>query len=404
MSKTKFTDISERHPMPKPIRAKASQLLAIIIEYGVKHYNNTKKMREALLKACNVIIYCLLENEPVPHDWLTTDPLSNIPEIDDDLMKSTLDDIYLSDKNVEWDLTPVIDEPTTLVHPAPSSRIFEEKRPKLHRSSQVSSSVIASTVDQVEKTRRTKNKTSLMMPTDKTDLYLQGPKVPQFDNKSIWMQGQVGYDKLVIYESLPKIPTRQSEISVTTDVNKMTDAELMRLYPNCFIRTRNEKMYERIDGVDYDDELGLLLPICSFTSAQLRDNIIKYPHLYKLVREINGQLVSFYSHIEINGELHKTLDIWDSLPESKIIPKQPEFIKEYVVRRYLLERDVLGIQHKFPMFGTLDPYLTLFMPSDKYIEYGYQHTHDIVIQCVKSRVSFKQSRNPVIRRLSSTNV
>lgn len=404
MTKTKFTDISEKHPMPKPVKAKASQLLSIIIEYGVKHYNNTKKMRDSLLKACNVILYCLLEHEPVPHDWLTTDPLSNIPEIDDDLMKSTLQNVYLSDKNVEWDLIPVVDKSVTSTHSAPSSKMFEEKRPKLHRSSQVSSSVLSSTVEKSEKTRITKNKTSVMIPTDKTDLYLQGPKVPQFDNKSIWLQGQIGYDKLVIYESLPKIPTKQSDISVTTDVTKMTDAELMRLYPNCFIRTRNEKMYEEIEGIDYDENLGILLPICSFTKEQIRDDIIKYPHLYKLVREIDGQLVSFYSHIEINGELVKTLDVWDTLPEAKIIPRQPEFIKEYVVRRYLLERDILGVEHRYPLFGTLYPYLTLFMPSDDYIKFGYTNTHEIVIQCVKSRVSFKQSRNPVIRRLSSTNV
>lgn len=401
--KTKFTDISERHPMPKPIRAKASQLLSIIIEYGVKHYNNTKKMRESLLKACNVILYCLLENEPVPHDWLTTDPLSNIPDIDEDTLKNTLDSVYLSDKNVEWDLTPVVFSETIQPAPVTSSPVFEDKRPKLNRSNQVSSSVISNTVSTAEKSRKAKKQTAVMIPTDKTDLYLQGPKVPQFDNKSIWMQGQIGYDKLVIYESLPKIPTKQSEISVTTDVSKMTHQELMNLYPNCVIRTRNEKMYEEIDGIDYDETLGLLLPICSFTSAQIRDNIIKYPHFYKLVRELNGQLVSFYSHIEINGELHKTLDVWDTLPEAAIIPKQPEFIKEYVVRRYLLERDILGVKHNFPMFGTLNPYLTLFMPADEYIKNGYTNTQDIVIQCVNSRVSFKQSRNPVIRRLSSIN-
>lgn len=400
MTKTKFTDISEKHPMPKPVKAKASQLLAIIIEYGVKHYNNTKKMRDSLLKACNVILYCLLENEPVPHDWLTTDPLSNIPEIDDDLMKSTLQSVYLSDKNVEWDLATVVSEVQIAEVPKRVINTSTQTTAKVPKHSSNKSTSTSKTTDYLKKQK----KAGAIGPTDKTDLYLQGPKVPQFDNKSIWMQGQIGYDKLVIYESLPKIPTKQSDISVTTDVSKMTDAELMKLYPNCFIRTRNEKMYEEIAGVDYDENLGVLLPICSFTKEQIKDNIIKYPHLYKLVREIDGQLVSFYSHIEINGELVKTLDIWDTLPESKIIPRQAEFIKEYVVRRYLLERDILGIEHNYPMFGTLDPYLTLFMPSDDYIKFGYTNTHEIVIQCVKSRVSFKQSRNPVIRRLSSINV
>lgn len=402
--KIKFTDLSEKHPMPKPIKAKASQLLSIIIEYGVKNYNNTRKMRDSLLKACNVILFCLIEHEPVPHDWLTTDPLSNIPNIDEDLMKSTLDSIYLSDKNVEWDLVPVVTDIDSIssIPVIKSNSVSTTKPVKPAKQS----SVVNNKLDNTSSTRPKSSRSikSAVSPTDKTDLYLQGPKVPQFDNKSVWMQGQIGYDKLVIFESLPKIPLRQSDISVTTDVSKMTDAELMNLYPNCIIRTRNEKMYEKLDNVEYDDQIGLLLPVCSFTSDQIKDNIIKYPHLYKLVRSIDGQLVSFYSHIEINGQLHKTLDIWDSLPESKIIPKQPEFIKEYVVRRYLLERDILGVEHKYPLFGTLEPFLTLFMSPEDYIKHGYTNIKEIVIQCVNSRVSFKQSRNPVIRRLTSTNV
>lgn len=402
--KVKFTDISEKHSMPKPIKAKASQLLSIIIEYGVKHYNNTKKMRDSLLKACNVILYCLIEQEPVPHDWLTTDPLSNIPELDEDMMKSTLDSIYLSDKNVEWDLVPVVADVESISKSVNMSNVSAVKKSSSNKSSTKSSTVVKQSTSSTSYSKSSKKMNKSVKPTDKTDLYLQGPKVPQFDNKSVWMQGQIGYDKLIIFESLPKIPLRQSDISVTTDVSKMTDSELMNLYPNCLIRTRNEKMYEKIENMEYDDQLGSLLPICSFTSDQIRDNIIKYPHLYKLVREIDGQLISFYSHIEINGELHKTLDIWDELPESKIIPKQPEFIKEYVVRRYLLERDILSINHKYPLFGTLDPFLTLFMPPEDYIKCGYNNVHEIVIQCVNSRVSFKQSRNPVIRRLSSLNV
>jgi len=394
MAKIKFTDISEKHTIPAFAKAKASKMLPIIIEYGIKHYNNTKKMRDSLLRACNIILYCLIEQEPIPHDWLTTDPLAKIPEFDDDMLQKVLGSTYLSDKNVEWDLATVYPDssPTIEVQSISVTKPVTSAVPKVQATT---------LVQPQSKPKSTKKARTAVAPTDKTDLYLQGPKVPQFDSKSIWMQGQVGPHKLVIYESLPKIPAKQSDISVTTDVTKMTDRELMKLYPNCFIRTRNEKMYEKIDGIEFDNQLGLLLPICTFTVAQIKDNIVKYPHLYKLVREINGQLVSFYSHIEIDGQLYKTLDIWDSLPESKIIPRQPEFIKEYVVRRYLLERDILGVNHKYPIFGSLDPYLTLFMPSDEYIEYGYPNTHEIVIQCLKSRVSFKQTRNPVIRRLTA---
>lgn len=405
--KIKFTSLSDKHPVPKNIKGKASELLSIIITYGSDNYNNTKRMRDSLLKACNVITYSLIANEPLNRDWLTTNPLENIPEIDDTIMREKLRNLYLSDKDVEWDLRAV-DVQAVPVLPKPKSAPvivpkFEEKRPKLNRSHQVTSSVISETVEKTSTKKKKETEKSYDVPTNKTDLYLQGPSVPQFDNKSIWMQGQVGYDKLVIYESLPKIPTKQTEISVTTDVSKMTRVELMNLYPNCFIKTRHEKLYEKLKLAGYDSTLGVLLPVERFTNAQIKDNIIKYPHLYKLTRSIDGQLVSFYSYIEIEGELHRVLDVWDSLPESKVIPKEPEYIKEYVVRRYLLERDILGMKHKYPMFGTLNPYLTLFMPADDYIKYGYTNVNDIVIQCVNSRVCFKQSRNPVIRRLKLAN-
>lgn len=89
----------------------------------------------------------------------------------------------------------------------------------------------------------------------------------------------------------------------------------------------------------------------------------------------------------------------EKIPEMKGLKKTWPVIREYVVRRYLLERDIKGIEHKYPMFGTLDPFVTLFMPSKIYREEGYKDSVDIARQCVKSRVSYLQSRNPVIRRL-----
>ena len=132
---------------------------------------------------------------------------------------------------------------------------------------------------------------------------------------------------------------------------------------------------------------------------QVRDNIIQYPHFYKLKRFIKGEFVSFYSNIEIDGELYDTLEIWDSLPESKVIPRTSEFIKEYVVRRYLLERDILGIEHKYPMHGTLEPFLTLFSIPEDYCRFGYPDSAELAAKCVKSRISYKQSRNPIIRKV-----
>lgn len=401
--KIKFTNLSEQWRVDDVPKGKVSELLSKVIEYGVAHYNNTKKMRDDLLRACNVILYYLRENEVMPHDWLTTDPLSNIPDIDDDTIQLVLNKFYISNKNVEWDLVPVVDVPpeTTAEVTAP---IFEEKRPKLNRSSQVSTSVISNTVAKVDSEKKAKKQTALIVPTDKTDLYLQCPKIPQIDKNDIWLRGQAGPDVITIYATLPKIPTKQNEISVTTDVSKMTNSELMNLYPNSLIKTRNAKMYYHVEGLEYDEQLGSIIPIGDFTSAQLLDNIVKYPHFYNIMRPVNGEVVKFYYYIEIDGELYKTVDVWDSIPETSRIPRDVEFIKEYVIRRYLLERDVLGIEHKYPMYGSLDPYITLFMPPEYYIKRGYTNTCDLAMQCVTSRVSFKQSRNPLIRRLRAANV
>ena len=77
-----------------------------------------------------------------------------------------------------------------------------------------------------------------------------------------------------------------------------------------------------------------------------------------------------------------------------------DFIKEYVTRRYILERDIKHIDHKYPIFGDLSPFLTLFMPRENYESLGYD-TEDIAIRCIISRVDYKKSRNPVIRRLNN---
>ena len=102
--------------------------------------------------------------------------------------------------------------------------------------------------------------------------------------------------------------------------------------------------------------------------------------------------------MEIDGELVDTLSVWDSLEIAKWIPKNVEFIKEYIVRKYLLDIEYKGAEFKYPIYGTLDPYLTLFMPAEDYMRRGFDAI-DLAKQCVKSRVSYKQSRSPVLRRI-----
>ena len=203
-----------------------------------------------------------------------------------------------------------------------------------------------------------------------------------------------------IYPSIPKIPTKQNEISVTTEVSMIQDADLRRLYPNVLIRTRAACMYDQVPGIKLDPVLGLILPIAGYTEEQLVDNLVKYPHLFKLMKEVDGTLKSFYSTIEIDGTLKKVSDVWNDFPESKVIPYTKDFVKEYVVRRYLLERDIDGVEHRYKLYGTLDPYLTLFAPVENYLNLGYTDIIGIARACVNARVSYKRSRNPVLRRLA----
>ena len=105
--------------------------------------------------------------------------------------------------------------------------------------------------------------------------------------------------------------------------------------------------------------------------------------------------------MEIDGELRDTVEVWDSLEISKWIPKNVDFIKEYVVRKYLMDIEHKGATYKYPLFGTLDPFLTLFMPASEYTKRGYDAL-ELAKQCVLSRVSYKQSRSPVIRRIQAS--
>lgn len=387
----KFTDISEKYKVNKSVKGKLSELHALLITYVSSNFRDTKHYKQMVVDALNLITYAVYADEPLPFSWSPNHPFDNLPEMDKDLIEETLGDIFLTVDGIQWDVKPTfIDNDDT------------QEREKLNQVSSTEAKKVSMALNSYKPSERitSANNDTIVSPTNKQDLYIQPPSIPQFDYSKIWMSGISGADQLVIYTTLPEIPTKQNEISCTTDVTKMRYSELCKLYPNQIIHTRSSIMYEKCEGIELDEDLGLILPISGYSKSQIVDNIIKYPHLFKLVRLVDGKFVSFYSNIEIDGQLHHTLDVWDSLPESKVIPKQTEFVKEYVVRRYLLERDVDKVKHKYPLFGTLDPFLTLFMPPTDYIKRGYKDVEELAKLCVISRVSYKQSRNPVIRRLT----
>ena len=375
-NRIKFTSISENYAVHRNFKGVLSDLYSSVITYVIKHFDGTMMYKQQVVRVLNIITYAAYASEMLPTNWSKNNPFINIPDIDDTAIQETLGDIYLTVDAIEWDVA-VVDNPVvlegTMMRPI--------------------TSLPAANIQPI------KDVTIVETPT--TDLYIQAPEIPQFDVTKPWLQKQCGADLLTIYTTLPEIPKRQRDISITTNVDIMTDSDLLKLYPNHFIRTRAPIMYTPQTNMDFDKDLGVILPIDDYSREQVVENIIKYPHLYKLTREQNGELVSFYAFMEIDGELKDVVEIWDSLEISKWIPKNVDFIKEYVVRKYLMDIEHKGATYKYPLFGTLDPFLTLFMPASEYVKRGYDAV-ELARKCVQSRVSYKQSRSPIIRRIQAS--
>lgn len=378
----KFTQLTDKLEYPARIRAKLSTLHSDIITYVTQNFKNTARYKRLVVDTLNTVSMYMTNNDVLPTDWNSSDPFVNLELIDSAACEDLLGKLYIRPKDIHWDIKE-------------SASVITNDSAAVKSTVNTATPITAATSKSTVVPKRKAD--VVIKPTPKEHLYIKPPTVPQFDTSKPWLQSQMNQTIYTIYRSLPLIPLNQSQISVTTDVSKMTILDLMKLYPNHFIRTRAATMYEEHDGLTLDPDVGIILPIIGFSPAQVKDNIIKYPHIYKLTRLIDDTLVSFYSKIEIDGVLHDTLEIWDTLPDSMKMPRNSEFIKEYVVRRYLLERDIKHIQHTYPLFGTLEPFLTLFTTSDDYIRMGYTDVTELAKQCVISRVNYKRSRNPIMR-------
>ena len=384
--KIKFTNISENYQVRPQYKAELSKIYSSIITYVMGHYDGTQKYRQQVVKVLNTITFAKYTDELLPSDWLIGRPFENIPEYSEAEIEDSLSDIYLTVDAIDWDISPVdtpISDMTNSSIPISAVSSFKP----VQKSAAVSSALLPDY-----------NPTEGIIPTPPTDLYIQSPEVPQFNISKPWIQKRCGSDLLTIYTTIPEIPKKQRDISITTDVNLMTEKDLLNLYPNQFIRTRAAILYEQQAGQKFDPIYGFITPIDGYDEDTILKNIIEYPHFYHAVRSQNNKLESFYSYMEIDGELVDTLEVWDSLDISNKIPKHTEFIKDYLMRKYLLDRDIKHKEFKYPLYGTLDPFITLFMPASEYKNLGYDPV-DLAKQCVLSRVSYKQSRSPVLKRI-----
>ena len=363
----KFTEITASLAYPKKLKARMSSDHSVVIDYTIGHFKNTRPFKAKVITALNSISYAIICKDS--YDMTAEDPIEALQLYDirtlHDGLTDKYPDLYINIEDVEWDITK-----------AESDAKPEPTKSKSKSADKVKTKKVEPPVE-----------------TPKEWLYLRAPQYPRMDTSKVVLDTMVGGERFFMHPSLPIIPEKQADISCTTDVGMMTEKDLMKLYPNRLIHTRAESMYEPCGDIPMDKDLGLLLPVEGFTPEQFRENIIKYPHFYRLSRLINDKEVNFYNYIEIDGELHKISEVWGSLPDSKYIPKTTEFVKEYVIRRYLLERDN-GVEHKYKLRGNLQPYITLFAPPEFY----NTDPVELARTAVKARVEFLRSRNPYLDR------
>lgn len=250
------------------------------------------------------------------------------------------------------------------------------------------------------------------------DIVLATKPYQRFDTSRVWKKV---YDDcgrpMNMYATLPIIPKRQRDISVTTNVDRMSKSELLNLYPKTtpVKGFRSHPIFrQQYEGFTTDPIFGFIPKIEGFTEEQVIDNIIKYPSLDSTTRlKIRPKTTNmkypqpFYHDIEIDGELIDCKKITEEICER--IPDISRFIHagaayypiiwDYIVRRYLLERDILHMEHKYPMYGDLQPFASLCLSADEYVKRGYtDDIEEFAYNHVKSRIHYLESINPVITK------
>lgn len=221
---------------------------------------------------------------------------------------------------------------------------------------------------------------------------------PNYANKLLSFTD--GGQEYCIYEEAI-LPYTQSHISCFTDVNRFKDSDVKKLFPPIHLYTRSPSMYKEYPGLDYDPELGTVIPIPGYSIDELIQNLIEYPHfdIPDRIVTISGKetIIPFWQHIEIDGEMHKTTSVWGEFPGTEKLPKTEAFMNEFVVRRYILDTINSKQDFKHIMRGTLGKFLTLYDVPEYYEKKGYDPI-EIGRTCIESRRSYKYTRNPVIRK------
>lgn len=374
----KFTEIPDtimnRRSVPnnmRPFLGTISSLDSKIIDYIQATPDFKPRDMIKIVRKMNSLAYQVIIGDYINFDVSTESGYNSIMLIDDVECSSKLGNLFIDVADVMWDVeysenVPIVSE--TLIQESYNDEPFVDPTNKISTES---------------------------------DISLSFPKVPRFDPNKVWAIGKDIYGRLIpIHPTLPEIPTVQNEISITTDVSKFSKQDLLNLFPNKRLRPRHDELYQKIDGFEWDPVLGYIPKILDFTKEQIVENLIKYPKFNYMYREFGeDNRVNFTSFLESNENLVPLKVAVEVVPDMVALPKSKIFYMDYIVRRYLLERDVLGIEHKFPLYGTFDPFMTLFTTMEEYAALGYSDFESMAKQCVIGRVKFYQSRNPLVRGL-----
>ena len=213
----------------------------------------------------------------------------------------------------------------------------------------------------------------------------------------VWHSGTYDGETYVIGTSLPEIPELQCDVSITTNVDRMTEADLIHLYPTREFKEFRHHMVDKFEGCPFDKLVSSYVPIPGYTHEQLIQNIIKYPFPHEYRRFINDQFVDVWKQVEIEGEL---VDIVKAFDQSELYGKVQRcrrVLQEYGYRKAMLDLEY-GKEVNYPLIGDIQPYLALVFPEYVYKELGYD-TVELARKSVISRVSLLRSVNPVIRRI-----
>lgn len=407
-----FTQLTEQLPYPPQVKGKLSSLHSSVIAAAVDKFQDTRSFKTDVIDVLNCLSYCILTNMAVHTVWSINDPLilTNCDALlDSPELLPTLGELFISYSDVSWDVEEP-EVPVTIGNVNQALQEFEsaqrEANFSISNDSGLTDALFAKPeiVDLNSRREEQLAAEEANQPTPKFHLLLGHSPFPQFDYSSIWFHQIINSTEYTMYRTLPEIPTNQSEITITTDPGKLTAKDRAKLFPNRVIHVRPQEMHIPVTGLPFDETLGTIIPISGFSEELVRRNIIEYPHFHMLMKHAdapdseNFGIRSFGASIEIDGEL---LDLtqeesWEQVPDLNKLPRTAKFRNEYVIRRYLLERDIIGIKHKYPMYGALQKFLTLFMPAEQYLALGYD-PDKIAEQCVKSRVNFYLTRNPILR-------